>query len=376
MSSDIQHVPTRNTLSKHSHPWMNSDLRRLSNKKQRTYILAKCSGKTRDKKKYKTQNLQKESRQTHMYSSHIEDVVSADNVPAHILKHAADSLAPYLTRMLQLSWTKVGSQLNGVKRTSCLSTRKEKNTYPQITGLSHWHLYHANLFEHVIHSTVIDHFDHHHILFDEQHEVADPRDLNATLRNGTTSGRCFHLENAVMRISIELQLLVVKTYSGINTKIIPPEKQPGPSVSPQKHWPLPSTEYAGTVWYLYQATLIKDSNSVQHKAARLYITSTLHRHFPRLCHWTIRPTPVGHPTAKTNKPASSPLLQDPKPTSGDTTSYLRHYGDSRTRDGDIIRQIRATKEVCNSFSPRSVRDWNLLPDTIAAAVTLRKFLAI
>ncbi|VDI11413.1 Hypothetical predicted protein [Mytilus galloprovincialis] len=47
--------------------------------------------------------------------------------------------------------------------------------------------------------------------------------------------------------------------------------------------------------------------------------------------------------------------------------------DSRTRSGHRIRQIRATKEVYNnSFFPRSIRDWNLLPDTVAAAPSLEE----
>ncbi|VDH98689.1 Hypothetical predicted protein [Mytilus galloprovincialis] len=51
-------------------------------------------------------------------------------------------------------------------------------------------------------------------------------------------------------------------------------------------------------------------------------------------------------------------------------------GDNRTRGGHRLRQIRATKEVYNnSFFPRSIRDWNLLPDTVAAAPTLEEFRA-
>ncbi|CAG2233977.1 unnamed protein product [Mytilus edulis] len=74
-----QHVPTRNTLTKHSHPWMNSELRRLSNKKQRAYTLAKSSGKTRDIKKYKflKSQLQKEARQAH--SNYMEDIFEMSN---------------------------------------------------------------------------------------------------------------------------------------------------------------------------------------------------------------------------------------------------------------------------------------------------------
>ena len=51
-------------------------------------------------------------------------------------------------------------------------------------------------------------------------------------------------------------------------------------------------------------------------------------------------------------------------------------GDNRTRGGHRLRQIRATKEVYNnSFFPRSIRDWNLLPDTVEAAPTLEEFRA-
>ena len=51
-------------------------------------------------------------------------------------------------------------------------------------------------------------------------------------------------------------------------------------------------------------------------------------------------------------------------------------GDNRTRGGHRLRQIRATKEVYNnSFFPLSIRDWNLLPDTVAAAPTLEEFRA-
>ena len=49
-----KHVPTRRTLAKHSHPWMNSDLRRLSNMKQRAYTQAKRSGATKDWRRYKS----------------------------------------------------------------------------------------------------------------------------------------------------------------------------------------------------------------------------------------------------------------------------------------------------------------------------------
>ena len=73
-----KHVPTRRTLAKHTHPWMNSDLRRLSNKKQRAYTQAKRSGATKDWRRYKSlkAELQRESRRAH--SAYMEDIVSED----------------------------------------------------------------------------------------------------------------------------------------------------------------------------------------------------------------------------------------------------------------------------------------------------------
>ena len=73
-----KHVPTRRTLAKHTHPWMNSDLRRLSNKKQRAYTKAKRSGATKDWRRYKSlkAELQRESRRAH--SAYMEDIVSED----------------------------------------------------------------------------------------------------------------------------------------------------------------------------------------------------------------------------------------------------------------------------------------------------------
>uniref|UniRef100_A0A8W8IBZ1 Uncharacterized protein n=1 Tax=Magallana gigas TaxID=29159 RepID=A0A8W8IBZ1_MAGGI len=49
-------------------------------------------------------------------------------------------------------------------------------------------------------------------------------------------------------------------------------------------------------------------------------------------------------------------------------------GDIRTRGSHRLRQQRASKEANrNSFFPRSVRDWNRLPEPVAAAPTIEEF---
>ena len=71
-------VPTKRTLARYSHPWMNSTLRRLSNRKRGAYSQAKRSNKPKEWKRYKTlkATLQRESRQAH--ATYMQDVVSDD----------------------------------------------------------------------------------------------------------------------------------------------------------------------------------------------------------------------------------------------------------------------------------------------------------
>ena len=250
-----KHVPTRRTLAKHTHPWMNSDLRRLSNKKQRAYTQAKRSGATKDWRRYKSlkAELQRESRRAH--SAYMEDIVSEDlqknpkriwsyvksrkqdssqivtlkskdgylhsdtaskasilnqqfqsvytredlstlpdlgqsphppmnnivvhergvlkllkglrpfkatgpdEIPAFILKQAATSLAPYLTRIFQLSLDH--GKIPDEWRTANIVPIYKKGDKHQpanyrpvsLTSIS------CKLLEHVVHSTVMDHFD-------------------------------------------------------------------------------------------------------------------------------------------------------------------------------------------------------------------------
>ncbi|KAK3088732.1 hypothetical protein FSP39_023094, partial [Pinctada imbricata] len=51
-------------------------------------------------------------------------------------------------------------------------------------------------------------------------------------------------------------------------------------------------------------------------------------------------------------------------------------GDSRTRGGHRYRQIRTNKDQHrHSFFPRSIRDWNRLPESATAALSLEEFRA-
>ncbi|KAK3101011.1 hypothetical protein FSP39_000246 [Pinctada imbricata] len=71
-------VPTKRILSRHSHPWMNTSLRKQSNRKQRAYTTAKRSDLPKDWRRYKRlkAELQKESRQAH--TAHMREKVSED----------------------------------------------------------------------------------------------------------------------------------------------------------------------------------------------------------------------------------------------------------------------------------------------------------
>ena len=92
-----------------------------------------------------------------------------DEIPAFILKQAATPLAPYLTRIFQLSldhgkipdeWRKA----NIVPIYKKGEKHQPANYRPvSLTSIP------CKLLEHVVHSTVMDHFDRHNILCDEQH---------------------------------------------------------------------------------------------------------------------------------------------------------------------------------------------------------------
>lgn len=72
------HVPTRRSSAKHTHPWMTSELRSLSIRKQKAHTRARCSKDPRDVKRFKTLKgqLQRESRRVNR--AYLEDVVKDD----------------------------------------------------------------------------------------------------------------------------------------------------------------------------------------------------------------------------------------------------------------------------------------------------------
>ncbi|CAC5399963.1 unnamed protein product [Mytilus coruscus] len=65
-------------LRRYSHPWMNTQLRKISNSKQRAYTKAKRTKHTKDWKRYKflKAKLKKESRVAH--GKYTEDIISTD----------------------------------------------------------------------------------------------------------------------------------------------------------------------------------------------------------------------------------------------------------------------------------------------------------
>lgn len=92
-----------------------------------------------------------------------------DEIPAFILKHSAESLAPYLTWMYQLSLDQ-GQIPDEWRRANIVPIYKKGEKYQpsnyrpvSLTSIA------CKLLEHVVHGTVMDHFDQHNILCDEQH---------------------------------------------------------------------------------------------------------------------------------------------------------------------------------------------------------------
>ncbi|CAC5361398.1 unnamed protein product [Mytilus coruscus] len=72
------YVPTKQTKERYSHPWMNTQLRKISNSKQRACTKAKRTKHTKDWKRYKflKAKLKKESRVPH--GKYTEDIISTD----------------------------------------------------------------------------------------------------------------------------------------------------------------------------------------------------------------------------------------------------------------------------------------------------------
>ncbi|VDI70621.1 Hypothetical predicted protein [Mytilus galloprovincialis] len=257
---------------------MNSDFRRPSNKKQRAYTLAKSSGKTRNKKKYKflKVQLQKESRKAH--SDNMEDIAA---------EHSPSST-----------------------RCPVSLTRK----------------------------------------------IRDPDDA-ATLQRDLTAleewehkwQMCFHPEKCtVMRISNKRNTLqITYTLHEHQLEVVDSGKYLGGTNSQDLQWDKrikynteKATRTLGCVTGL-KVQLQWDPQQYRRTEQRSFLCYNVHNQLVEI----------------------QPAI------------YYTH-GDNRIRGGHKLRQIRATKEVYNnSFFPRSITDWNLLPDTVAAALTLEEFMA-
>jgi hypothetical protein len=102
-----------------------------------------------------------------------------DDTPAFILKQAAETL--YFTRLFQLSLNCVKIPDEWRKANTVPIYKKGEKHQPAncrpvfLTSIS------CKLLEHVVHSTVMDHFDRHHILCDEQHDLRARRSCETQL---------------------------------------------------------------------------------------------------------------------------------------------------------------------------------------------------
>ena len=90
-----------------------------------------------------------------------------DEIPAYILKNLADHLAPYLTRLYQLSLDQ-GNVPDDWKKANIVPVFKKgerhvaSNYRPvSLTSIA------CKLLEHIVHSSIMDHFDRHHILCED-----------------------------------------------------------------------------------------------------------------------------------------------------------------------------------------------------------------
>ena len=138
----------------------------------------------------------------------------------------------------------------------------------------------------------------------------------------------------------------------------------------------PSIEYASSVWDPHQTTVIRDLEQVQRRAARFVfnqytdtspgcVTNLLEQ-----LEWdSLQHRRTKHRLVLCYKVRNHLVDIDP-------AKYFTP-GDSRTRGGHRYRQPRTNKDTYrHSFFPRSVRDWNRLPETATAASSLEEFRAI
>ncbi|XP_063400034.1 uncharacterized protein LOC134684660 [Mytilus trossulus] len=71
-----KYVPTKTSLARQSHPWMNTQLRRLSKQKQRAYSKAKLTNSTKDWKQYINIKAELQRESTRAHTKFMQNIVS------------------------------------------------------------------------------------------------------------------------------------------------------------------------------------------------------------------------------------------------------------------------------------------------------------
>ena len=134
----------------------------------------------------------------------------------------------------------------------------------------------------------------------------------------------------------------------------------------------PTLEYACTVWDPHYITTTRDLEKVQRRAAR----------FTYNCYTDTTP---GCVTRLIDKLGWEPLEHRRMKQRLTMCYKIRHQnidinpdyytaGDGRTRGSHKLRQTRARKEAYHhSFFPRSIRDWNRLPEGVTNTDSLEDF---
>ncbi|KAK3101152.1 hypothetical protein FSP39_001347, partial [Pinctada imbricata] len=129
----------------------------------------------------------------------------------------------------------------------------------------------------------------------------------------------------------------------------------------------PSLEYASSVWDPHQTTLIKDLEQVQRRTARFV-------------HNEYRDTSPGCVTTLLNNLGWESSLEHRRMKYRLTLCYkiqnqlISLQETVVSRGGHRYRQPRASMDVYKfSFYPRTVRDWNHLPESVTATPTLEEF---
>ena len=134
----------------------------------------------------------------------------------------------------------------------------------------------------------------------------------------------------------------------------------------------PTLEYAATVWDPYQQTHIQSLESVQRRAAR-FVKENFYERSPGCVTTMLRD--LQWESLETRRLKSRlvmmfkikhDLIDVP------ATSYLTS-GDARTR-GSSYRQPTASRDVYKySFFPRTIRDWNSLPEEVKGVTSIDGF---